>query len=258
MRSSFRHVDLLGMRLAHLGSAALLDHVFASLREGAGGWIVTANLDILRRFELEPEAREAYSRADLRVADGMPLLWASALSGDPLPERVAGSTLTLELASRAAHEGRTLFLLGGADGAAAGARRALEARHPGLTIVGHASPMVGLPPTEDELAAIEALLRDADPDVCLVAFGSPKQEYVCRHLRAAFPRMWMMGVGVTFSFLAGTTPRAPEWMQRVGLEWLHRMAHEPDRLARRYLVDDLPFAFRLFGHALRSRARFRR
>ncbi len=253
MRKPFRHVDLLGMHLAHLSSEELLDHLFASLREGAGGWIVTANLDILRRHELEPDAREAYALADLRVADGMPLLWASALSGDPLPERVAGSTLTPELASRAEREGRTLFLLGGADDAALGARRALEARHPSLRVVGHASPRVSLPPTLKELADIEALVREAAPDICLVALGSPKQDYVCRSLRAAFPRMWLLGVGVTFSFLAGKTSRAPEWMQRTGLEWLHRMAQEPERLARRYLVDDLPFAFRLFGRALESR-----
>ncbi|MBC7170779.1 MAG: WecB/TagA/CpsF family glycosyltransferase [Polyangiaceae bacterium] len=258
MSKPLRHVDLLGMRLAHVRSEELLDHLFASLRHGVGGWIVTANLDILRRHELEPAAREAYEGADLRVADGMPLLWASALSGDPLPERVAGSTLTSELAARAAEEGRTLFLLGGAEGAALRARRVLEARHPSLRIVGHAAPVVSLPPTFEELAELEALVRESSPDICLVAFGSPKQEYVCRHLRTAFPRTWLMGVGVTLSFLAGDTPRAPEWMQRTGLEWLHRMAQDPERLVRRYLVDDLPFAFRLFGHALRARVTFKR
>jgi N-acetylglucosaminyldiphosphoundecaprenol N-acetyl-beta-D-mannosaminyltransferase len=246
-------VDLFGMRLAPLKSEELLDHVFASLREGRGGWVVTANLDILRRHQVEPEARAAYARADLRVADGMPLVWASALSGRRLPERVAGSSLALALAERAAREGRTLYLLGGAEGAAEGARRALEARHPTLRIVGHAAPLLSSPPTLAELAELEALVREARPDILLVAFGSPKQEYVCRRLRAAFPRIWMMGVGATFSFLAGQRTRAPGWMQRVGLEWLHRMLQEPDRLARRYLVDDLPFAFRLFGHALRAR-----
>jgi N-acetylglucosaminyldiphosphoundecaprenol N-acetyl-beta-D-mannosaminyltransferase len=249
----FAQVDLFGMRLAQLSSEDLLDHVFASLREGRGGWVVTANLDILRRHRVEPEARDAYARADLRVADGMPLVWASALSGHPLPERVAGSSLTLALADRAARDGRTIYLLGGAEGAAEGARRALEARQKSLRVVGHAAPVVSSPPTLEELSAIEALVREARPDLLLVAFGSPKQEYVCRHLRAAFPRIWMMGVGVTFSFLAGQRSRAPSWMQRAGLEWLHRMLQEPDRLARRYLVDDLPFALRLFGHALRAR-----
>jgi N-acetylglucosaminyldiphosphoundecaprenol N-acetyl-beta-D-mannosaminyltransferase len=251
----FEPLDFFGMRIAPLGSEELLDHVFASLRAGRGGWVVTVNLDILRRHRVDPEARALYAAADLRVADGMPLVWASALRGRRLPERVAGSSLVPALAERAAREGRTLFLLGGAEGAAEGARRALTERYPALRVVGHAAPRLHSPPTERELDDLVTLVRAAPADLLLVAFGSPKQEQVCRRLRAALPSTWMMGVGASFGFLAGQLRRAPPWMQRAGLEWLHRLAQEPGRLARRYLVDDLPFAFALFGDALRERTR---
>jgi N-acetylglucosaminyldiphosphoundecaprenol N-acetyl-beta-D-mannosaminyltransferase len=93
------------------------------------------------------------------------------------------------------------------------------------------------------------------PDILLVGLGSPKQEQLIRALRPLLPRTWMIGVGVSFSFLAGEIRRAPLWLQALGLEWVHRLLQEPRRLAKRYLVEDLPFAFRLFASALATRMR---
>jgi len=246
-------VDLLGMRLAPLREDALLDHVFSALARGQGGWIVTANLDILRRYRKDPEARALYDDADVRVADGMPLVWASRVRGTPLPERVTGSGLTPRLVARAAREGRSLYLLGGAPGAAEEAIAVFERDDPGLRVTGFSSPMVGSPPTEEEVRAMLASLGPERPDILLVGLGSPKQEHVIRALRAALPTTWFVGVGISFSFAAGHVKRAPVWMQQAGLEWVHRLTQEPGRLARRYLVDDLPFAAVLFGGALRDR-----
>jgi len=88
--------------------------------------------------------------------------------------------------------------------------------------------------------------------------GSPKQEEVIAALRPYLPATWMVGVGVSFSFVAGKLAQAPVWMQRAGLEWLHRLAQEPRRLARRYLIEDLPFALRLFSTAFKTRVRARK
>jgi N-acetylglucosaminyldiphosphoundecaprenol N-acetyl-beta-D-mannosaminyltransferase len=243
------------MRLAQIGSRRLLDHLFGKLAAGRGGWVVTANLDFLRRFVSEPEMRALYERADIRVADGMPLIWASRLQRSPLPERVAGSALVWEIARRAAESGRSLYLLGGERGAALGAERELRRRWPALRICGTSEPRVSSPPTSDELARLRAEIVPKRPDVLLVGFGSPKQEQAIAALRADLPGAWMIGVGISFSFIAGRLQRAPRWMQAIGLEWLHRLSQEPGRLARRYLVDDIPFAFRLFAGALRVRCR---
>jgi len=243
------------MRLAQIGSARLIDHLFASLAASRGGWIVTANLDFLRRFVLESEMRALYEQADVRVADGMPLIWASRMQGNPLPQRVAGSALVWEIAQRAAESGRSIYLLGGDRGAALGAQRELQRRWPSLRICGTSDPRVSSPPTAEELARLRAEIVPKQPDLLLVGFGSPKQEQTIAALRAELPRAWMIGVGVTFSFIAGRLRRAPRWMQAIGLEWLHRLWQEPGRLARRYLIDDVPFALRLFAHALRVRCR---
>jgi len=248
-------VDLLGMRLARVDEDTVLDHMFGEMAQGRGGWLVTANLDFLRRYAKEPPIRSLYASADVTVADGMPLVWASELLGTPVPERVAGSALIYRFAERAARDGRSLYLLGGDPGAAERAGWVLARDAAGLRIAGQSAPRFSAEPTQAELAPVIAALQASKPDLLLVGLGSPKQERVIHALRPHFPGMWMVGVGISFSFVAGQLLRAPTWMRRSGLEWVHRLAQEPKRLARRYLVEDLPFAAELFARVLWSRAR---
>jgi N-acetylglucosaminyldiphosphoundecaprenol N-acetyl-beta-D-mannosaminyltransferase len=254
-RAPFPVSDVLGMPLARATEGEILDHIFVSLARGEGGWLVTANLDFLRRHARDPAARSLYAEADVAVADGMPLVWAARLQGDRLPERVAGSSLIWLIAERAAREGRSLYFLGGDPETNEKAAAVLAGRWPTFKLAGTASPRVSSPPTAAELATFAPDVVRARPDVLLVGMGSPKQEHVIRALRAELPACWMIGVGQSFSFVAGTVRRAPVWMQRVGLEWTWRLGQEPGRLARRYLLEDLPFAGELFGRALLKRLR---
>src|ERR1700690_4598603 len=105
------------MSLARLDFDGVLDHVFGDLDAGRGGWLITANLDFLRRHVRDPESRALYAAADLRVADGMPLVWAARAQGTPVPGRIAGSSLLVPLVERAARSGRSVYLLGGEPGA---------------------------------------------------------------------------------------------------------------------------------------------
>jgi len=230
-----------------------IDFLLARVDAGRGGVVLTANLDIVRRSVDDPAAARTYARADVVVADGMPIVWASKVAGTPLPERVAGSTMTIALAERAAAVGRSVFLLGGDGDDAALARDALVARFPSLRVVGVSSPRVSIAPTDDEVAPIARELVAASPDFVFVALGSPKQEALAMKLRDALPKAWFLGVGISLAFITGRVERAPELLQRLGLEWVHRLAQEPRRLARRYLVEGLPFAVRLFAEALRIR-----
>jgi len=218
-------------------------------RAGEGGWIVTPNLDILRQFRTSPESRELILAASHRVADGLPIVWASRLAGTPLPERVPGSDFVLSFPEAAAREGLSVFLLGGNPGVAAAAAGRLEARHPELR-VGYHCPPFGFEDEPAELDKIRQALLAARPALVLVGLGFPKQERVIRLLRPELPGAWFAGVGISLSFLAGDQPRAPLVLQRCGLEWTHRLFHEPRRLFKRYVLQGLPFAARLFAWAL--------
>jgi N-acetylglucosaminyldiphosphoundecaprenol N-acetyl-beta-D-mannosaminyltransferase len=241
----FDTVELCGVRLHKVTQAGCVAQVMEALAAGRGGWVVTPNLDHLRRLQSDAEFRALYAQADLRVADGMPLVWASALRGERLPERVAGSDLIFSLSEAAAGAGRSVFLLGGDAGTAEGAAAELRRRNPQLRVAGTHYPPPGFEADPAAVAAMRAAVVQAAPDVVFVALGSPRQERLIAELRGELPRAWWLGVGISFSFAAGAVRRAPPWVRRSGLEWVHRLAQEPRRLARRYLVDGLPFAARL-------------
>lgn len=227
--------------------------ILRSLDAGQGGFVVTPNLDQLRQLSRNEELAALYRKPDLVVADGMPLVWVSRLQGTPLPERVAGSELIWSLSAEAALRGRSVFLLGGAPGTGEGAEKRLRLLYPGGRFAGHYCPPFGFEYDGDEIDRIRQVLRDASPDIVFVGLGFPKQERLIAYLRSEFPQMWFLGVGYSFSFVAGVTPRAPAWMIRLGLEWLHRLLQDPRRLATRYLVHGIPFATRLFASSLASR-----
>ncbi len=195
--------------------------------------MVTPNLDHLRRFQREIDFQALVAKANLVVADGMPLIWMSRIQGTPLPERVAGSSLINTLSRAAAKERMSVFLMGGDPGTAQEAGEILCRRYPGLRLAGASCPKIGA--TLDDLASqqMAAELSAAGPDIVFVGLGSPKQERVIEALRGCRPGAWWLGVGVSFSFVCNRVHRAPAWMQKFGLEWVHRLWQEPGRLARR-------------------------
>ena len=246
-------VDLSGVRLAKVTEPQCVRWVMEELKAGRGGWLVTPNLDIMRRLTRDRSFRELIAGATLKVADGMPLVWASHLQGTPLPQRVCGSNLILSLSRAAAQCGRSVFLLGGDKGTAESAAGVLRQRFEGLRVAGTYYPPRGFEDDERQMAALAEAVRNARPDIIYVALGCPKQEQLIRRLRRELPRSWWVGVGISFSFVSGEVRRAPGWMQRAGLEWMHRLSQEPQRLIRRYVLDDIPFAIMLFGASLRRR-----
>lgn len=255
--TAFRPIDVMGMPIDAVTSVGLLAHIATACSEGRGGWVVTANLDILQHFRGRSDAREAYLAADLRIADGMPLLWAARAQGESLPERVTGSTFSMALVELAAARGWELALLGGSPGTAERAAARLQTIVPGLRVSARSDLRFSEVPTPDQVQAALASLPTT-VRIVLVGLGSPKQEFAIRALRPSLPKAWFVGVGGTFDFLAGEQSRAPTALQRVGLEWAYRLAREPRRLAHRYLVRNLPFLFLVLSSSTMRRLRPRR
>jgi N-acetylglucosaminyldiphosphoundecaprenol N-acetyl-beta-D-mannosaminyltransferase len=251
-------VELDGLLFDAVTESETVTLVRNALEQGAGGRIITPNVDILRRARVDPEVGGYVDDATLIVADGMPLVWASRMAGTPLPERVAGSSLIWSLSYHLGRDGRSIYLLGGEPAPAGaampdGARRAaavLTAGCPGLRVAGCASPEYGFTNSPDTLAATCREIREAKPDVVYVGLGFPKQEQVISLLRPDLPFTWFLGCGAAINFVAGDRGRAPAWMQLSGLEWTYRLAEEPRRLAGRYLRHDAPYAIRLLATAV--------
>jgi N-acetylglucosaminyldiphosphoundecaprenol N-acetyl-beta-D-mannosaminyltransferase len=218
-----------------------LERIDALVAAGLGGRVYTPNVDHVVLAERHLEFREAYAGAALSLADGAPIVWAARLLGRPLPERVAGSDLMWPLAEWAAGKGWRVYLLGAGPGVAEDAARRLRHRL-GLEVVGTDSPRIRLDGGPDDSAAALARIRAARPHLLFVALGAPKQEIWLHRHRAALAGVVSLGIGAGLDFVAGRVPRAPRWMARAGLEWLWRLAREPRRLWRRYLVDDPWFA----------------
>jgi N-acetylglucosaminyldiphosphoundecaprenol N-acetyl-beta-D-mannosaminyltransferase len=179
--------------------------------------------------------RSAYADAELVLADGVPVVLASRMLKRPLPERVAGSDLVPALfaAARPERPLRT-YLLGGMSGVAERAEKNIAERWPAVQVVGTYSPPLGFEDDEQENRAILARIAAVKPDVLVVGLGAPKQElWVHKHRDLVEARIALC-VGATIDFLAGEKSRAPVWMRKTGLEWLHRLTTEPRRLFKRY------------------------
>jgi N-acetylglucosaminyldiphosphoundecaprenol N-acetyl-beta-D-mannosaminyltransferase len=260
--TTVRKVEICGLHVDAVSFEETLDLIERAVEERKAGRLsrpralFSANVDMLVKASRDPAFARDLEAADLLLADGAPLLWMAGAIGSPLPERVAGSDLVPRLAARAADRQFSLFLLGSAPGVAARAADRLVREHPGLRIAGTISPPMGFEHSVSERARIREALCAAAPDVVLVGLGAPKQERWILSERTIAPAAVFIAVGGTFDMLANAKRRAPRVLQHVGLEWAWRLAQEPKRLGRRYLLED-PAVLLLFAGAAWRRLRGR-
>jgi exopolysaccharide biosynthesis WecB/TagA/CpsF family protein len=197
--------------------------------------VATVNVDFLVNSLASEELADILRRADLNLADGMPVVWGARRSGAPLRERVTGADLVPAMAARAAITGWHIHLFGSAPGVAEAAAERLLQQHPQARITADSGPMIPdvTKTPEDVLAQIAAV----DADVLCLALGNPKQERFIVANRDRLRTPVMIGIGGTLDMIVGDKKRAPMWAQRVGLEWVFRALQEPRRLGKRYAHD---------------------
>lgn len=233
-------VTIAGIRIAAIDEATALDRIESMIATRRPHLMVVVNASKLVLASEDPDLQRIIASADLVTADGMSVVWGARFLGAQLPGRVTGIDTMERLVERAAARGWSVFFLGAKQEALDGAIAALETRHPGLIVVGsHHGYFAG---REQEIVS---LVRDALPDLLFVAMGSPAQERFLASNLEAMDVPFSLGVGGSLDHVAGISRRAPVWMQRAGLEWLHRFASEPRRLWRRYLIGNTRFAMLL-------------
>jgi N-acetylglucosaminyldiphosphoundecaprenol N-acetyl-beta-D-mannosaminyltransferase len=219
----------------------------------AGGGAQHTSLNVAKLVAMRNDARlrEIVLGSEVVTADGQPIVWASRLLGAPLPERVAGIDLMRALLPVAARKGYGVFILGARAEVLTQAVERLRAEHPELRIVGYRNGYF----TAAEASDVCDEIRAAQPDILFVAMGSPQKEYWIADHRDELGVPLSMGVGGAVDVIAGVTKRAPRWMQQAGLEWFYRLAQEPRRLWRRYLLTNVQFCLLLARELLSTRRR---
>jgi N-acetylglucosaminyldiphosphoundecaprenol N-acetyl-beta-D-mannosaminyltransferase len=207
------------------------------IRARAPHYNIAINAAKVVSYQEDAALRDAIDGAHLVTIDGQAVVWAARALGQAVPERVAGADLMEELLAHSARRGYSVYLFGATQDVVEECVTRAKQQHPALTVAGYRN---GYFKTEDE-AAIVAAIRDARPDILFLGFGSPKKEYFMKAHYRELGVPFVMGVGGTFDVFAGRVSRAPTWMQRSGLEWSYRLAQEPRRMWKRYLVGNTRF-----------------
>ena len=252
-----KRIDLFGMRVHAVRSEEALEviHDWVERADGITRYVVTPNVQHAVMNQGHSDFRAAYDAASLVLVDGAPLVWASRLLGPGLPERIAGSDFfPLLLASARPERPLPVYLLGAAPGIGERAARMMTEQFPNVRVLGTYSPPLGFENDEAENERIFELVNRAAPGVLVLGLGTPKQELWIHRYADRLRVPVVLCLGATIDFMAGIKVRAPVWMRRVGLEWIHRVAREPRRLAPRYASDAVHFPS-LLWRELRGRQR---
>jgi N-acetylglucosaminyldiphosphoundecaprenol N-acetyl-beta-D-mannosaminyltransferase len=235
------HVGPLALDPLTMKEAVGLVRSFVQTESPKAKLIATANAQFAQVARADHRFHDILDHAEMVVADGMSVVAASRFLGRPLPERINGTDLLVEICREAAATGMSVYFLGGKPHAATGAANQMQARFPLLRVAGVGCPPLGFERNPAESEAVVESIRAAVPDILFVGLGAPKQEFWMEEHGRVLPVKVMVGVGGSFEILSGMIPRAPLWMQRAGMEWLFRLAHEPARLWKRYLFGNAEF-----------------
>jgi N-acetylglucosaminyldiphosphoundecaprenol N-acetyl-beta-D-mannosaminyltransferase len=253
----FPIADVLGLPIASVTYDQVLAYLDNCLAAKRKTFCVTLNLDLLRLTTEKPNFYKAVKHCDFVFADGMPVLWLAGMNkqNPPLPERVAGCDIAHDLCHLSHSKGYRLFILGAASGVADLAVEKLRAELPHLQVAGTYSPTFSELQNTTQSQAIVDRINAAGTDILLVALGAPKQElWIARNLTSLDVGV-ILPCGGSIDFIAGVQKKSPQWIGKLGLEWLFRMICNPVRLFDRYIIHDLPFLLRACLQVLNAKER---
>jgi N-acetylglucosaminyldiphosphoundecaprenol N-acetyl-beta-D-mannosaminyltransferase len=244
--NSSRSTRILNGRFDRLSADQVVDELIQTIHAGQRGTLCTVNVAILMMMRSNARMQRFVDSARWTVADGQPLIWASHLTQQSLPERVTGIDLIDQLCARAVRENIGVYFLGASDKTVRATADALRTRHPGLDVRGYANGYFG----SAEAPARARAVAVSGAELLFVAMGVPLQEYFIEEQWEHLGARVVIGVGGSFDVIAGLRKRAPVFIQRAGLEWAYRVAQEPRRLFKRYLVTNSRFIGLMFWMAV--------
>ncbi|MEI2369146.1 WecB/TagA/CpsF family glycosyltransferase [Niallia circulans] len=240
---SSKKVRLFNIEFDNINFTELSSYIKESVINKKPKYIVTCNVDHIVQLSNDLEFQEVYRKADIKVADGVPIVWASKLLMSPIKQKISGSDILPVLGEEFEKNNYKIFFLGSAEGVAEKAKLNLQKVYPKLNIVKCYSPPYGFENNKIENDKIIKIIKETSPDILFVGLGAPKQEKWIYKYYKDYQVPLSIGVGGTFDLLAGNLKRAPLIFQKYGLEWFWRLCQEPKRLWKRYLIDDSKFLY---------------
>jgi N-acetylglucosaminyldiphosphoundecaprenol N-acetyl-beta-D-mannosaminyltransferase len=249
-----RSVTLAGIELHGLNFSQTVRWIVDRAKSGSGGYVCTPNVDYIVRAVRDPAFREVIQRADLRVPDGMWVIYGSRIAGHRGLATVTGRLLPEAVGRVLARDGQSIALFGGGPGVAESAAGALKRR--GVLVSSASGPSMKFVVGSDEDRRWVDELRQSPARVIFVALGAPKQEtWMAAHAEELAGRV-LVGVGAALDVLGGRVREAPRWLTALGMEWAFRLVQEPRRLSRRYLWDDPRFLWWMIQERMGHRRTF--
>jgi len=238
-------INILNLAIDNLSMLELLEQLHS-------GVVLTPNVDHLMKLQKDPDFLKIYALADYKVCDSQVLMYASRFLGTPFKEKVSGSDFFPRFCDfHKDNDAITVFLLGGAEGVAEKAGSKINSKINRDIVIGTHSPSFGFEKDEQECLEIVEMINQSGATVLAVGVGAPKQEkWIYKYKHKLHHVKIFLAVGATIDFEAGVTKRAPKWMSQMGIEWLFRIYCDPQRLWKRYLIEDLPFFWLLLQQKL--------
>jgi N-acetylglucosaminyldiphosphoundecaprenol N-acetyl-beta-D-mannosaminyltransferase len=242
-------VNVLGVPIAAVDMKDAVAQIEEWIRSDARTFVTVTGVHGIMQSQDDERIRRIHHAAGMCVPDGMPTVWIGRLHGHRRMRRVYGPDLMLELMKVSVVKGYTHFFFGGKEGVAALLRERIEAKFPGVRVVGTWSPPFRALTMHEE-AALKHCVDELAPDILWVGLSTPKQEqWMAAHVGRLNSKV-MVGVGAAFDFHSGLVRQSPRWIQPIGLEWLFRLYMEPRRLWRRYLANNPRFIWLMLGQLL--------
>ena len=247
--AAIRRVNVLGVGVTPLDARQTIDVIDEAIRENAKSYICVTGVHGIMEAQQDANLRSIINQSMLTTADGRPTVWVGRLQGFRKMKQLTGPNLMLQLSEESVAKGQTHFYYGGADGVAEELKKTMEARYPGLRVVGtYTPPFRAL--TADEECELQETVARLKPDLFWVGLSTPKQEkFMAQHLGKLDTKV-MLGVGAAFDMHTGRIKDVPEWFKATGLQWIHRIWQDPRRLWKRYLYNNPRFVVRITAQLL--------
>ncbi|MBO3463736.1 WecB/TagA/CpsF family glycosyltransferase [Aetokthonos hydrillicola Thurmond2011] len=232
-----------------------IDNLFLTeaLEKITSGLVFTPNVDHIMKLQKDPDFLKLYNSADYKLCDSQIVIYASNFLGTPIKQKISGSDFFPAFYTyHKNNKNIKIFLLGGPPGVSTKAKENINKKVKREIVVGDYSPSFGFENNPQECAEIVEMINKSGATVLAVGVGSPKQENWIYAHKDKLPNVKIfLAIGATINFEAGDLKRAPKFLSKIGLEWLHRLFSEPQRLWKRYLVEDLPFIYLIVKQKIR-------